>query len=75
MIFAPDNDLTKKYVALVDDVSKIVIESDIELKVPESAFKLKSLKCSATLRSVIRIADVSNGRRWCKLDRNYICFG
>lgn len=32
MIFAPDNDLTKKYVALVDDVSKIVIESDIELK-------------------------------------------
>lgn len=32
MIFAPDNDLTKRYVALVDDVSKIVIESDIELK-------------------------------------------
>ena len=32
IIFAPDNDLTKKYVALVDDVSKIVIESDIELK-------------------------------------------
>jgi len=32
MVFAPDNDLTKKYVTLVDDVSKIVIESDIELK-------------------------------------------
>lgn len=32
MIFAPDNDLTKKYVTLVDDVSRIVIDSDIELK-------------------------------------------
>lgn len=32
MIFAPDNELTKKYVTLIDDVSRIVIESDIELK-------------------------------------------
>lgn len=32
MIFDPDNDLTKKYVGLVDEVSKIVIDSDIELK-------------------------------------------
>ena len=32
MIFAPDNDLTKKYVTLVDDVSRIVIDSGIELK-------------------------------------------
>lgn len=32
MIFAPDNDLTKKYVTLVDDVSRIVFDSDIELK-------------------------------------------
>jgi len=32
MIFAPDNDLTKKYVTLVDDVSKIVIDNNIELK-------------------------------------------
>jgi cold shock CspA family protein len=32
MVFAPDNDLTKKYVSLVDDVSRIVIDSDIELK-------------------------------------------
>jgi len=32
MIFAPDNDLTKKYVTLIDDVSRIVIDSDIELK-------------------------------------------
>ena len=32
MIFAPNNDLTKKYVTLVDDVSKVVIENDIELK-------------------------------------------
>ncbi len=32
MIFAPDNDLTQKYVALVDDVSRIVIDGDIELK-------------------------------------------
>ena len=32
MIFAPDNDLTQKYVTLVDDVSRIVIDSDIELK-------------------------------------------
>jgi len=32
MIFAPNNDLTKKYVTLVDDVSRIVIDSDIELK-------------------------------------------
>ena len=32
MVFAPDNDLTKKYVTLVDDVSRIVIVSDIELK-------------------------------------------
>lgn len=32
MVFAPDNDLTKKYVTLVDDVSRIVIDSDIELK-------------------------------------------
>ena len=32
MIFAPDNDLTKKYVTLVDDVSRIVIDGDIELK-------------------------------------------
>lgn len=31
-IFAPDNDLTKKYVTLVDDVSRIVIDNDIELK-------------------------------------------
>lgn len=32
MIFAPDNDLTKKYVALVDDVSKLVFDSGINLK-------------------------------------------
>lgn len=32
IIFAPNNDLTKKYVTLVDDVSRIVIDSDIELK-------------------------------------------
>ena len=32
MIFAPDNDLTKKYVTLVDDVSRMVIENNIELK-------------------------------------------
>ena len=32
MIFAPNNDLAKKYVTLVDDVSRIVIDSDIELK-------------------------------------------
>lgn len=32
MIFAPDNDLTQKYVTLVDDVSRIVIDSDFELK-------------------------------------------
>ncbi|WP_462183037.1 hypothetical protein [Pseudoalteromonas maricaloris] len=32
MIFAPDNDLTKKYVTLVDDVSRIVIDRNIELK-------------------------------------------
>jgi len=31
-IFAPDNDLTQKYVALVDYVSRIVIDGDIELK-------------------------------------------
>ncbi|EJD6671320.1 DUF2357 domain-containing protein [Providencia rettgeri] len=32
MIFAPDNDLTKKYVTLVDDVSRIVIDRNIEIK-------------------------------------------
>ncbi len=32
MIFAPDNDLSQKYVALVDDVSRIIIEKNIELK-------------------------------------------
>lgn len=32
MIFAPDNDLTEKYVTLVDYVSKIVFNSGIELK-------------------------------------------
>lgn len=32
MIFAPDNDLTKKYVTLVDNVSRIVIDNNIELK-------------------------------------------
>ncbi|KGA27991.1 DUF2357 domain-containing protein [Pectobacterium odoriferum] len=32
MIFAPSNDLTKKYVTLVDDISRIVIDSDIDLK-------------------------------------------
>ncbi|GAD89540.1 MULTISPECIES: DUF2357 domain-containing protein [Vibrio] len=32
MVFAPDNDLTKKYVTLVDDISRIVFDSDIELK-------------------------------------------
>lgn len=32
MVFAPDNDLTKKYVTLVVNISKIVIDSDIELK-------------------------------------------
>ncbi|MGE4499562.1 MAG: DUF2357 domain-containing protein [Hydrogenovibrio sp.] len=32
MVFAPDNDLTKKYVTLIDDASRIVIDSDIELK-------------------------------------------
>jgi len=31
-IFAPYSDRTKKYVTLVDDVSRIVIDSDIELK-------------------------------------------
>jgi cold shock CspA family protein len=31
-ILAPDKDLTKKYVTLVDDVSRIVNDSDIELK-------------------------------------------
>jgi hypothetical protein len=32
MIFAPDNDLTKKYVNLVDDVSRTLIDRNIELK-------------------------------------------
>ena len=32
MIFAPDNELTQKYVTLVDGVSKIVIDRNIELK-------------------------------------------
>lgn len=32
MILAPDKDLTKKYVTLVDEVSRIVIDGDIELK-------------------------------------------
>jgi hypothetical protein len=32
MILAPDKDLTQKYVTLVDGVSRIVIDSDIELK-------------------------------------------
>ena len=32
MIFAPENDLTKKYVILVDDVSRIVIDRNIEIK-------------------------------------------
>ncbi|EKO3417948.1 DUF2357 domain-containing protein [Vibrio fluvialis] len=32
MIFDPDNDLTKKFVTLLDDVSRIVNDSDIELK-------------------------------------------
>jgi len=32
MIFEPDNDLTKKYVTLVDKVSKVVAEKNIELK-------------------------------------------
>jgi hypothetical protein len=32
MVFAPDNDLTQKYVTLVDDVSRRVIDSNIELK-------------------------------------------
>lgn len=32
MIFAPDNDLANKYVNLVDDISKSVIEKNIELK-------------------------------------------
>ncbi|WP_290525699.1 DUF2357 domain-containing protein [Alcanivorax sp.] len=32
MVFAPDNELTKKYVVLVDDISRVVIESDVELK-------------------------------------------
>ena len=32
MVFAPGNDLTKKYATLVDKVSRIVIDSDIELK-------------------------------------------
>ena len=32
MVFAPNNDLTKKYVTLVDDISRRLIDSDIELK-------------------------------------------
>lgn len=32
MTFAPASDLTKKYVALVDDVSRIIIDSDINLQ-------------------------------------------
>ncbi len=32
MILAPEKELTKRYVTLVDDVSKIVIDNDIELK-------------------------------------------
>ena len=31
-MLAPDKDLTKKYVNLVDEVSKIVVEDNIELK-------------------------------------------
>jgi cold shock CspA family protein len=32
MVFAPHNDLTKKYVTLLDKVSRIVIDGNIELK-------------------------------------------
>jgi hypothetical protein len=32
MVFVPDNDLTKKYVVLVDRISEIVSDEDIELK-------------------------------------------
>ena len=32
MILSPDKDVAKKYVTLVDEVSKIVIDNDIELK-------------------------------------------
>lgn len=32
MVFAPNNDLTKKYVTLVDNVSKLVFDSGINLK-------------------------------------------
>lgn len=32
LIFDPDNDLTKKFITLLDDVSRIVNDSDIELK-------------------------------------------
>jgi hypothetical protein len=32
MILAPEKELTKQYVTLVDDVSKVVIDNDIELK-------------------------------------------
>lgn len=32
IILAPDKELTRKYVKLVDDISRIVIDSDIEIK-------------------------------------------
>lgn len=32
MIFTPDNDLTRKYVTLVEDVSEIIISNNIELE-------------------------------------------
>lgn len=32
MVFAPDNDQTKKYVTLVDDVARLVIDRELELQ-------------------------------------------
>lgn len=76
MVFAPDNDLTKKYVTLVDDVSRIVIDSDIELKsrislqiekpemfrnTPDLLYALRVYLTGDSGANTIVIASVSDG--------------
>lgn len=75
-IFAPDNELTKKYVTLVDDVSRIVIDSDIGLKsrislqiekpemfrnTPDLLYALRVYLTGDSGANTIVIASVSDG--------------
>lgn len=75
-IFAPSNDLTKNYVSLVDDISRVVIDSHIELrsriglefekpkifeKTPDLLYALRKYLTGDSGANAIMITGVENG--------------